>query len=140
MGLGKETLERCLDVCLEARDRSYSPYSKFRVGAAVLGGSGRVYAGTNVENASFGLTVCAERVAIFNAVTQGEKTIQAVFCATYVEGSPKWCCGACCAVMLEFGEHVQVFAVQPNRVYGEKNIRDLVPFSFGPKDMLPAKL
>ncbi len=82
------------------RENSYAPYSGYRVGAAVLGGSGRMYTGVNVENASYGLTVCAERVAIWKAVSEGERRILAVAVATADGGTP---CGACRQVMAEFG-------------------------------------
>lgn len=81
-----------------ARARAYCPYSGFAVGAVVLGGSGRVYSGANVENSAVGLTVCAERIAIFKAVSQGERTIKAV-CVACPGARP---CGSCRQVMMEF--------------------------------------
>jgi homotetrameric cytidine deaminase len=84
-----------------ARRRAYCPYSGFAVGAAVLGDNGRVYAGANVENASFGLTVCAERVAVFRAVVAGVRKIQAVAVAAGGPDPPRPC-GACCQVLAEF--------------------------------------
>ncbi len=83
------------------RRNSYAPYSGYRVGAAVLGESGRVYTGVNVENASYGLAVCAERVAIWKAVSEGERHILAVAVATEDGSTP---CGACRQVMAEFGD------------------------------------
>jgi len=82
-------------------EKAYAPYSGFKVGAAVLGGSGGIYAGCNVENASYGLTVCAERVAVFNAVSAGEKEIRAVAIAN-TTGKPAFPCGACRQVLAEF--------------------------------------
>jgi len=84
-----------------AMEKAYAPYSGFKVGAAVLGGSGGIYAGCNVENASYGLTVCAERVAVFNAVSAGEKEIRAVAIAN-TTGKPAFPCGACRQVLAEF--------------------------------------
>mmetsp|Transcript_39418 Transcript_39418/g.92638 ORF Transcript_39418/g.92638 Transcript_39418/m.92638 type:complete len:142 (+) Transcript_39418:2-427(+) len=113
---------------------SYSPYSKFRVGAACLTGSGKVYCGTNVENASFGLTCCAERIAIFSAVSHGEKEVLQLAVSTDVD-EVKWCCGACCAVILEFGEAVQIHSSRLDGTFETKGIRDLVPFCFSKADL-----
>ena len=82
---------------------SYSPYSGLRVAAAVRGGSGRVYVGVNVENSSYGLTVCAERVAVFNAVTSGERSIREVLILSDSD-EPLPPCGACRQVIAEFAE------------------------------------
>src|SRR5580704_17693768 len=92
-------------LALKARSASaaaYAPYSKFKVGAAVLGASGKIYSGCNVENASFGLCNCAERTAVFTAVSSGEENILAV--ALYAETDhPVLPCGACRQVIHEFG-------------------------------------
>jgi cytidine deaminase len=87
---------------LQMRKRAYVPYSRVPVGAAVLGGSGRIYLGCTVENASYGLTLCAERSAVAQAIAAGEKTI--VACAVAVPGKPRAPCGACRQVLVEFGE------------------------------------
>ncbi len=89
-----------IDAARAARESAYAPFSNFKVGAAVLVSSGRVFTGCNVENASFGLTVCAERVAIWKAVSEGEREIVAV--AISVDGKPAMPCGACLQVMQEF--------------------------------------
>src|SRR4051794_18230299 len=88
----------------------YAPYSKFRVGAAVLGGSGKIYAGCNVENASYGLCNCAERTAIFTAVAAGERAIRAVAVFTPTPGLTMPC-GACRQVINEFGPEAQVISI-----------------------------
>lgn len=96
-----------IDQACQVRLKSYSPYSGFRVGAALLGKSGKVYLGTNVENASFGLSNCAERTAIFRAVTDGETEFEAI--AVCADGSrPTPPCGACRQVLVEFGPDLQV--------------------------------
>lgn len=88
-----------LKAATEARESAYAPYSKFLVGAAVRAGSGRIYAGANVENASSGMTVCAERVAIWKAVSEGERQLEALALVTEPGATP---CGACRQVMVEF--------------------------------------
>lgn len=90
-----------MDKAKEAVEFSYSPFSKFAVGAAVLAKAGKIYTGCNVENSSFGLTICAERCAIFKAVSEGEKEILAV--AIYSPNTDScYPCGACRQVMYEF--------------------------------------
>src|SRR5439155_9916329 len=89
---------------------SYSPYSKFRVGTAVLAGSGKIYAGCNVENASYGLCNCAERTAIFTAASAGERKIKAVVVYTPTP-APTMPCGACRQVINEFGPKALVISV-----------------------------
>lgn len=90
-----------------ASEHAYAPYSKFRVGAACVAGSGRIYSGANVENASYGLTICAERNALFQAVAAGEHNIKAmvVYTPTAVPTTP---CGACRQVLCEFGDAIEV--------------------------------
>ena len=90
------------------RQRAHAPYSKFQVGAAVLTASGEVFAGCNVENASYGLTICAERVAVGSAVAAGHKEIVAVAVATSGGHSP---CGACRQVLSEFGPAMEVILI-----------------------------
>ncbi len=116
----------------EIRSRSYSPYSHFRVGAALLGRSGKIYCGTNVENASFGLSICAERAAVFRAVAEGEKEFEAIaVCADGV--APTAPCGACRQVLLEFGPDMILLMAGQDGVAGEVRsytIAELVPEAF----------
>ncbi len=109
---------------------AYCKYSEFPVGAAVLTGSGKIYTGCNVENVSYGLTICAERSAIFAAIAAGEKTIQAVVIYTPTETlTPP--CGACRQVISEFGNKIQIVSVSKSRVSEPKTIQELLPSSFG---------
>ncbi len=116
----------------EAREQSYSPYSRFRVGAALLCTSGRVVTGTNVENASFGLSLCAERAAVVRAVAEGERSFEAIaICADGAKPTPP--CGACRQVLLEFGpDMVVVIAGElgPGGPMKRYILRDLVPEAF----------
>lgn len=113
----------------EAQERAYAPYSGFKVGAALLTKSGQVFTGANVENASYGLTVCAERVAFFQAVTAGEKE----FSVLAITGSGKGYiipCGACLQVMAEFTDDLKILRVDENNQYEENLLRDLLPQTF----------
>ena len=116
----------------EARLNSYSPYSGFRVGAALVDDRGRVHTGTNVENASFGLSICAERSAVFAAVAAGAKAVTAIaICADGPDPTPP--CGACRQVLLEFGPDMTVLLAGDGGVDGpvkEFTARDLVPEAF----------
>ena len=101
-------LEKLLAAAQAARRHAYAPYSKFRVGAAVLAVDGKIFTGCNVENASYGLTICAERVAVTNAVSAGCRRFQAVaIVAPSARSTP---CGACRQVLAEFGEMLVVCA------------------------------
>ena len=101
--LPPQVVEKLKQTARDAAVNSYSPYSGFPVGAAVLAESGRIYSGTNVENASYGLSICAERTAIFNAVSAGERAIIALAVYTPTD-EPSVPCGACLAVISEFAE------------------------------------
>ena len=124
-------LEKC---ARSASARAYAPYSRFPVGAAVLGGSGKVYAGCNVENASYGLCNCAERTAIFSAVAAGERSIRAVtvYTPTPLPTAP---CGACRQVIHEFGPDALVISVCDAKNRVETRLPALLPGAFGPGDL-----
>jgi len=124
-------LERAARTAAKA---SYSPYSKFRVGAAVLADSGRIYTGTNVENASYGLANCAERTAIFTAVASGERAITAVVVYTPTPG-PTMPCGACRQVINEFGPDAGVVSVCDSKHRAVTTLAKLLPEAFGPRDL-----
>jgi cytidine deaminase len=122
----------------EARKRAYAPYSHYKVGAAVLGRSGRVYTGCNVENASYGLAICAERNAIFKGVSEGEKEFLAIAVVTSNGGSP---CGACRQVEYEFmrPDARVLLADARLRDIQEFTIGELLPDGFAPSDLPPPR-
>lgn len=118
---------------IAALRRAYAPYSGYPVGAAVLADDGRVYTGCNVENAVYPLTMCAERVAITKAISEGAQHILAVAVATANGGTP---CGACRQVMREFGEpEMPVFIAQLDGSYRRRTLADLLPESFSAIDL-----
>lgn len=122
---------------LEARRWSYSPYSRYAVGAALLAASGRVYDGCNIENAAYPVTVCAERVAVFKAVSEGEREFVAIAVATENGGFP---CGSCRQVLAEFGLDLSVLVVDgQGTVVRRTTVRELLPDSFGPAHLLPGE-
>lgn len=127
-------LRRLEKAARAAARASYSPYSKFRVGAAVLAQSGKIYAGANVENASYGLCNCAERTAIFTAASAGERKLKAVVVYTPTP-SPTMPCGACRQVINEFGASAAVIAVCDSAQRIETTIAALLPEAFGPADL-----
>lgn len=120
--------DRLLQQAEEARTRAYAPYSGFAVGAALLADDGAVYTGSNVENASFGLTVCAERVALFRAIHEGARGFKAVAIAT--DGPrPVAPCGACRQVLAEFAPEILVLS-QAGGARNEWSMKDLLPDPF----------
>ena len=114
------------------RERAYAPYSQYAVGAALLGKSGRVYVGCNVENASYPLCMCAERATVFKAVSEGERNFQALAVVTSNGGSP---CGSCRQVLAEFGTDIQVLIASPERLILRMNLSDLLPLAFSAQDL-----
>ena len=130
--LKREVIQSLIREAKRARKRAYAPYSKFLVGAAVLGGSGKIYGGCNVENASYGLTICAERAAIFRAISEGEKKIRALavlFDKVHL-GAP---CGSCRQVVREFGKTIPVVQANLQGHYRIHTVEELLPSSFGPE-------
>lgn len=125
-------IEALIEEAKQAREGAYAPYSHFAVGAALLTRSGRVFTGANVENASYGLTVCAERVAVFKAVTAGEREFQAIAIASSTGASP---CGACRQVLAEFGLDMLVISVDMDDRVRQWTLEELLPASFGPQDL-----
>ena len=132
-----EKKEWLLDLAQEARARSYSPYSNYAVGAALLCADGTVYLGCNIENASFGDTVCAERCAMFKAVYDGKREFTAIAVIGSGE-SPAFPCGICRQVMAEFceKEFLIITANCDRTAVSTDTLAELLPHSFGPKDLL----
>lgn len=126
--------EQLIALAHKARRRAYAPYSHFPVGAALLTGSGTVYTGVNVENASYGLSVCAERNAVFKAISEGETDFVALAVVTEGGVSP---CGACRQVLAEFNLEMPVYLAHLDGHYVQLTVRELLPHSFGKTD-LPA--
>ena len=118
----------------KASERAHCPYSRFRVGAAVLTNDGRIVAGCNVENASYGLTICAERNAVFAAVHQGMTSLHAVAIFTPT-GEPVTPCGACRQVLREFARDVPVVSECASGVRLHRTLGMLLPDSFGPESL-----
>lgn len=125
------TYETLKQAALEGLSKAYAPYSGFAVGAAVVGESGRIYSGCNVENASYGLTNCAERTAIFKAISAGETRLQRLLVIADTDG-PLAPCGACRQVMWEFGIREAILC----NLRGESKVvllSELLPYAFGPE-------
>ncbi len=118
-----------IEAATKARERAYAPYSKFRVGAAVRAPDGRVFAGCNVENASYGLSICAERVAIFNAIVQGVREIAAI--AVFTDApEPAPPCGACRQVIAEFARDAPIALANRDGTCVVTSLAELLPKPF----------
>jgi cytidine deaminase len=128
------TLQAMVQAAREASTRAYCPYSRFRVGAAVLTEAGAIVAGCNVENASYGLTICAERSAVFQAVAGGASAIRAVVVFTPTP-EPTAPCGACRQVLNEFGPEAEVFSVCEGPTVIRATVAALLPRAFGPQNL-----
>ncbi len=127
--------KKLANLAKDAKELSYSPYSNFRVGAALLTQDGKVYKGANIENASYGLTICAERTAAFAAKLAGEKDFSAIAIASDSKDFiPP--CGACRQVLLELcGKELDVIITNGNNEQKIFKIKDLIPFSFGDEQL-----
>lgn len=131
--LTDELRETLIKTAIEARNWAYAPYSNYPVGAALLTTSGRIYDGVNIENAAYPTTICAERVAVFKAVSEGEQDFQAIAVVTENGGSP---CGSCRQVLAEFGLKITVLiANTAGDLIEEISLGDLLPQAFTPKDL-----
>lgn len=133
----RSQIEALTTAARRASEHAYAPYSKFRVGAAILTEAGAIFSGCNVENASYGLTICAERNAVFQAAAAGKRTILAV--AVYTPtATPTAPCGACRQVLNEFGPGARVFCLCDGPEIIETTLGELLPIAFGPKNLSDA--
>lgn len=132
--LAKNQIQQLKQTAQAASRRAYCPYSDFPVGAAVLAESGLIVPGCNVEIASYGLTICAERNAVFSAVANGEREILAVGIYTPTP-SPTAPCGVCRQVIYEFGKGTEVFSFCESSEISSWTIDELLPAAFGPRDL-----
>ena len=122
-----------LDLANQARDKAYAPYSNYKVGAVLRTKSGRVFTGVNVENAAYPTTMCAERIAIYKAVSEGEHEFAIIAVVTSNAGSP---CGGCRQVMAEFGLDTIVLIADGNgKLMQELTVNDLLPEAFTPRHL-----
>ena len=126
-------IENLISQAMKVRERAYVPYSKFKVGAALLSKTGKIYSGCNVESASYSPTICAERTAISKAISEGEKEFEAIA----VVGSSDYTfpCGVCRQVIREFGTHIKIIVANDVDDYKEFTLEELLPHSFGPDDL-----
>ena len=133
--------KKLIDLAIEARKNSYCPYSNFAVGAALLCKNGKVYTGCNIENAAFGPGNCAERTAIFKAVSEGERTFEKIAIAGSPKGKaitgPAHPCGVCRQVMQEFVNPAEfkILVAYDNENYKEYTLKELFPEGFGPDNL-----
>lgn len=120
-----------INEAISAQKNAYSPYSDFKVGAAIITKEGKIFTGCNVENASYGLTVCAERIAVFKAISEGYLDLEAIAIVAS-DSKPTFPCGACRQVLIEFNENMKVYVNNGKKTY---TISDLLPNSFS-KDQI----
>ena len=129
-----ETIERLKAAARSASEHAYCPYSKFRVGAAVLSDKGDTFAGCNVENASYGLTICAERNAIFQMVAKAQTVIRVIVIYTPTP-TPTAPCGGCRQVINEFGPEAEIISCCDGPQVLHVSVADLLPSAFGPRNL-----
>ena len=122
------TDQELIALALKARAHAYASYSQYAVGAALLGKTGKVYTGCNVENAVYSLTMCAERAAVFKAVSEGEREFETIAVATFNGGTP---CGSCRQVLAEFGPDMRVLVATPEGLVSTTTVSELLPDHFG---------
>lgn len=132
----EKILEELIQKAKKVSENAYSPYSHFKVGSALLLDNGKIYTGCNVENASYGLTICAERNAIFKAISEEKKILIVkivVYTATNKVTPP---CGACRQVINEFGKETEIIGVCDSLDSYHYTIKDLLPHSFGENNIM----
>ena len=129
-------ISELIKMAFNAKTKAYVPYSNFKVGAAVLMEDGSIYTGCNIESASYSPTICAERTAIFKAVSEGKKSISAI--AIVGDGEYTYPCGVCRQVIREFGKDARIIIAKSEDEYLEYTLDELLPHSFGPEDLQKA--
>lgn len=128
-------IKELINKAIQAREKSYSPYSNFKVGASVMGESGKIYSGCNIENAAYSPTICAERVAIFKAISNGEREIKKIALIGSTD-SFTYPCGVCRQVMTEFAsDDFEIIVAKNIEEYVSYSLDDLMPNSFRARDM-----
>ena len=133
MTLSNQEKQSLIDLANTARQRAYAPYSNYPVGAAVRTKTGRIFTGVNVENAAYPQTMCAERVAVFKAVSEGEKEFEVISVVTDNGGSP---CGGCRQVLADFGlDTIVLMADRNGKLIKEMTVRELLPAAFTPEHL-----
>ena len=133
MGLSQYEKQSLVDLANTARQRAYAPYSHYPVGASLRTKTGRIFTGVNVENAAYPQTMCAELIAIFKAVSEGEKEFEIITVVTDNGGSP---CGGCRQVMAEFGlDTIVILADGSGQIVKETTVKELLPDAFTPADL-----
>jgi len=132
--LNDEMRKKLIKMALDAGQNAYAPYSDYPVGAALLAKSGQIYTGINIENAAYPTSICAERVALFKAVSEGEREFVAIAVVTLNGGTP---CGSCRQVLSEFGLDMLVLIADENlQLLSEVLLADLLPGAFRPDDLV----
>jgi cytidine deaminase len=125
-----------IEAARAAAGLAYATYSKFQVGAALRASDGRIFSGCNVENASYGLTICAERNAVWSAVAHGCRSFSAIAIFTFAE-EPTPPCGACRQVLYEFSPDLEILIVNPAGLASRHTLSQLLPLAFGPQHFQP---
>ena len=132
--INEKSKQQLVQSAMEARKRAYVPYSHYPVGAALLSKSGVIYQGTNIENAAYPVTICAERVAIFKAISEGDMELEAIAVVTKNGGAP---CGSCRQVMAEFNPEMKIIvADETGKISLEKQLKEILPGYFGPDSLV----
>jgi cytidine deaminase len=128
------TAEELLQHALKARDNALAPFSRFKVGAALLSSAGKLYTGCNIENATYGLTVCAERVALWKALSEGERSFTRMAVASE-DDPPAAPCGACRQLLWEFGGDLEIILGNPSGVKESHRLANLFPRPFDERSL-----
>lgn len=138
----KDVIQDLIRRAMKAREYSYSPYSNFSVGAAILSESGKIYTGCNIESASYTPTICAERVALFKAVSEGERKFKMLALVGGPKNGEKQTeeivspCGVCRQMLYEFGKDLKVVMADNEEKYEVRMLEELLPYGFGPDNLI----